>query len=1057
MADFSTIKAEIDAKIVPDNHAQLITGRKLNDTLKDLVDAVDGAKQDVISDLSQIRERADEGHTALQPSALTPYRTAQAQDLVDQILAGMVNDKYTKPNTGIPATDLASAVQTSLGKADSALQDAPSDGKQYLRKDGAWSEVDVEGTSIQVTELPDAASKALGTIVQYVGETTDSLTNGYFYKVVLVRQGSIFIQGWERTDVQPSTPDEIPASNVIFEDEEDAQTKVTELEQNVGNLQTTVGGHTTSISSLQTTIAGHTTAIAALQTEIDSFIGAQTNFLTFFPDVASLPTPTAPSWALVGADIDALNAYVWNGTAWAMFGTKTYDFTDFSDLFVKEYSINKLDTSAVTTGKYVNSSTGNLANSSSYVASDYIPVDVSKGIAASGSQSGGTAIGCAAYDSNKVFTHGSHSPNIDIVEGDAYVRYSIKEDSLETAMVFDGNINDKPPRYIPFGYKNVIKESRLSIDIDSFRNTDVETGKNLLNPNEIMYDHVISGTSGNLYSLPSTSAGTYAVSNFVKVDKRGIFFNHIVYSSGSYQAGAWVYDASHRPLRKLTSQYSWQEGDAYVRYTMLMGDISTAQIEIGTQGTSYEPYRGRKIISPSILPSFRVSDDDITRIKESLAEEKIYSSELTLLLPRKIYAVEGDTLQLFFKGMVRAVNPLNYNIKATCVKGRQYHRYWEYTPADNDSRENSLSIKVYDDNRNILANESCQIVTVPAPTSPSSSVHILAIGASTTAGGQWVCECQRRLLGTGGTPEGDGIDNISFVGDGTKTLYGQTAHFLAHSGWAWSDYVTEGRGSSSFRFFLTDIAANVNVGNVYSNNGHQYTVTEINVIDNVLTILCEASSSSDTPSASGTLTLVDGTGDAEVTFTSSQQDSQNPLWDSVNNTMTFVPFVEEYCGGQLDVVYTLLEGNQLFIDIEQTVAYIKTFLDTLHSEYPNCKVHILGSTYPSMELMMPGYGASGDYSDTYKVLCQKVAVQKAFKAISEMTEYSGYVQFESLAVQFDSDYGYPIVLKNVNTRNSTIQEGYAGNTVHPAEVGYMQIADAVYRSIVANYCQEATQ
>ena len=32
---------------------------------------------------------------------------------------------YVKPSDGIPASDLASAVQTSLGKADSALQTAP--------------------------------------------------------------------------------------------------------------------------------------------------------------------------------------------------------------------------------------------------------------------------------------------------------------------------------------------------------------------------------------------------------------------------------------------------------------------------------------------------------------------------------------------------------------------------------------------------------------------------------------------------------------------------------------------------------------------------------------------------------------------------------------------------------------------------------------------------------------------------------------------------------------------------------------------------------------------
>lgn len=33
-----------------------------------------------------------------------------------------LDEKYVKPSGGIPATDLASAVQTSLGKADTALQ-----------------------------------------------------------------------------------------------------------------------------------------------------------------------------------------------------------------------------------------------------------------------------------------------------------------------------------------------------------------------------------------------------------------------------------------------------------------------------------------------------------------------------------------------------------------------------------------------------------------------------------------------------------------------------------------------------------------------------------------------------------------------------------------------------------------------------------------------------------------------------------------------------------------------------------------------------------------------
>ena len=43
----------------------------------------------------------------------------------DLATTSQVNAKYTKPSGGIPKTDLASDVQTSLGKADSALQSAP--------------------------------------------------------------------------------------------------------------------------------------------------------------------------------------------------------------------------------------------------------------------------------------------------------------------------------------------------------------------------------------------------------------------------------------------------------------------------------------------------------------------------------------------------------------------------------------------------------------------------------------------------------------------------------------------------------------------------------------------------------------------------------------------------------------------------------------------------------------------------------------------------------------------------------------------------------------------
>lgn len=95
----------------------------------------------------QIREAATEGkrviaylnHRLFQLVSVTPSSNAAVfavtwQGSVEYIIVDLLNavsvqsstiGNYSKPVSGIPASDLASAVQTSLGKADTALQSAP--------------------------------------------------------------------------------------------------------------------------------------------------------------------------------------------------------------------------------------------------------------------------------------------------------------------------------------------------------------------------------------------------------------------------------------------------------------------------------------------------------------------------------------------------------------------------------------------------------------------------------------------------------------------------------------------------------------------------------------------------------------------------------------------------------------------------------------------------------------------------------------------------------------------------------------------------------------------
>lgn len=85
--------SDTELYLIPDEIDDTPTSGSDNPVTSDGVYNAISGKQDTISDLTIIRSGASAGATA-----------------------------YQKPSGGIPASDLASAVQTSLGKADSALQ-----------------------------------------------------------------------------------------------------------------------------------------------------------------------------------------------------------------------------------------------------------------------------------------------------------------------------------------------------------------------------------------------------------------------------------------------------------------------------------------------------------------------------------------------------------------------------------------------------------------------------------------------------------------------------------------------------------------------------------------------------------------------------------------------------------------------------------------------------------------------------------------------------------------------------------------------------------------------
>lgn len=119
-------------------------------------------KTDLASAVQSSLNKAD---TALQTAPVTSVNTKTgAVSLTASDLGA-----YTKPSTGIPKSDLASSVQTSLGKADTALQSAPV--TSVNSKTGA-----VVLTASDVGALPDSTT---------IPTKTSDLTNdsGYITSV----------------------------------------------------------------------------------------------------------------------------------------------------------------------------------------------------------------------------------------------------------------------------------------------------------------------------------------------------------------------------------------------------------------------------------------------------------------------------------------------------------------------------------------------------------------------------------------------------------------------------------------------------------------------------------------------------------------------------------------------------------------------------------------------------------------------------------------------------------------------------------------------------------
>ena len=434
-------------------------------------------------------------------------------------------------------------------------------------------------------------------------------------------------------------------------------------------------------------------------------------------------------------------------------------------------------------------------------------------------------------------------------------------------------------------------------------------------------------------------------------------------------------------------------------------------------------------------------------------ESNQFIKGIDITIPNKIIAVEGDTLQIFWRSIVGAVNPYIFDIYAVCSVGKSFPRYYEFKPtADMVGKSYNLEVYVKTNNGTIVVQKTATIEVVSTMDSPSSTKNILCIGASATAGGQWVGELNRRLTATSGdgtpaNPTGLGLSNIAFVG--RKVGTSNSIHLEATGGWRVQDYA--GEGQRAVRFFVSGVNT-ISLGARYSCNGTIYGVQEVNVTEGVGNIRCTLENAFVVPS--GKLVKQSGSGDAEITFTSYEQEKFNPFWNVAESRLDFSSYANEYCDGHIDCMIwhcgvndlsNVLIGTMMSV-IENITTSYRDIFRAYHEQFPSGKIIVssvpVGSTNGGFAA---NYGSSAYVN--YFTFAKKVqAYAKALSDLCEESEFANYVEYSPVLEEFDAENGYPIKQTAVNNRSS-VTEAVGTNGVHPTAEGSYMVADAIYRII----------
>jgi len=343
----------------------------------------------------------------------------------------------------------------------------------------------------------------------------------------------------------------------------------------------------------------------------------------------------------------------------------------------------------------------------------------------------------------------------------------------------------------------------------------------------------------------------------------------------------------------------------------------------------------------------------------------------------------------------------------------------------------------------LLSTQSLTVVGVESSANSGVTKNVLMIGDSLTQDGT----ITQTLIDIDATD----VMNINLIGTrGT----GANKH-EGRGGWTINDYATVGRTFYLFTVSGVTVSPQINSTD-YTNNGSTFRVQEISLSGGSGTLLCERTTGSNAPSASGTLTKSNaGLGDATIAFSASATASGNPFW--ISGALNFPQYLTNNSLATPDYVFIMLGTNDIFGQTADAAAIVVadaalTTLDSLITSIKavNGSIRVVLIPPPCVSYSQDAFATSYGVGQTRWRAKRNMLLFTKQMVSKYANQEASRIYLSAASANLDTVNNMQTAASAPVNSRSTINVTRQNNGVHPAASGYQQIGDGIWAFLKNN-------